>query len=113
MRYPDPVIVHKSEYGYDVHCPLFPGCHSQGDTVEEALENIKDAILTYLKMIFSFFRSYCHSVIESRVQSHSARQTYRHVRRNPPHHHKRINPYTLKGIIKDAGLTDEKFKELI
>ena len=27
--------------------------------------------------------------------------------------HKRINPYTLKSIIKDAGLTDEKFKELI
>lgn len=27
--------------------------------------------------------------------------------------HKRINPYTLKGIIKDAGLTDEQFKELI
>ena len=28
-------------------------------------------------------------------------------------HHKRINPYTLKAIIKDAGLTDEKFKELL
>ena len=28
-------------------------------------------------------------------------------------HHKRINPYTLKGIIKDAGFSDEKFKELI
>lgn len=27
--------------------------------------------------------------------------------------HKRINPYTLKGIIKDAGLTDEEFKKLI
>lgn len=27
--------------------------------------------------------------------------------------HKRINPYTLKAIIKDAGLTDERFKELI
>lgn len=27
--------------------------------------------------------------------------------------HKRINPYTLKGIIKDAGLTDEQFKKLI
>jgi len=27
--------------------------------------------------------------------------------------HKRINPYTLKAIIRDAGLTDEKFKELI
>ncbi|MDR4497015.1 MAG: type II toxin-antitoxin system HicA family toxin [Candidatus Scalindua sp.] len=27
--------------------------------------------------------------------------------------HKRINPYTLKSIIKSAGLVDEKFKELI
>ncbi len=27
--------------------------------------------------------------------------------------HARLNPYTLKGIIKDAGLTDEEFKELI
>ena len=27
--------------------------------------------------------------------------------------HNRINPYTLKGIIKDAGLTDDQFKTLI
>ena len=27
--------------------------------------------------------------------------------------HKRLNPYTLKAIIKDAGLTDEKFKQLL
>ena len=26
--------------------------------------------------------------------------------------HKRLNPYTLKAIIKDAGLTEEKFGEL-
>ena len=49
MKYP--VVVHKSEYGYDAHCPILPGCHSQGDTLEEALENIKDAIITYLEMI--------------------------------------------------------------
>ncbi len=49
MKYP--VVVHKSEYGYDIHCPLLPGCHSQGDTLEDALENIKDAITTYLEMI--------------------------------------------------------------
>ncbi len=49
MKYP--VIVHKSKYGYDVRCPLLPGCHSQGDTVKEALVNIKDAIVTYLEMI--------------------------------------------------------------
>ena len=27
--------------------------------------------------------------------------------------HKRLNPYTLKAIIKDAGLTDDQFKELL
>lgn len=27
--------------------------------------------------------------------------------------HKRLNPYTLKAIIKDAGLADEQFKELL
>lgn len=26
--------------------------------------------------------------------------------------HARLNPYTLKGIIRDAGLTDEEFKKL-
>ena len=30
--------------GYVVSCPSIPGCHSQGDTVEEALDNIKEAI---------------------------------------------------------------------
>ena len=45
------VVVHKSEHGFDSHCPLLHGCHSQGDTLEEALKNIQDAIVTYLKMI--------------------------------------------------------------
>ena len=27
--------------------------------------------------------------------------------------HNRVNPYTLKGIIRDAGLTDEEFKKLL
>ena len=30
--------------GYVVSCPALPGCHSQGDTREEALANIRDAI---------------------------------------------------------------------
>ena len=34
----------KEDGGYNVSCPALPGCHSQGETVEEALENIKDAI---------------------------------------------------------------------
>jgi len=27
--------------------------------------------------------------------------------------HKRLNPYTLKAIIKDAGLSDDEFKKLL
>lgn len=27
--------------------------------------------------------------------------------------HKRLNPYTLKAIIRYAGLTDQQFKELL
>ncbi len=34
--------------GYTVSCPALPGCHSQGDTREEALANIRDAIEGYL-----------------------------------------------------------------
>ncbi|MCK4910501.1 MAG: type II toxin-antitoxin system HicB family antitoxin [Thermodesulfovibrionales bacterium] len=49
MKYP--VVINQSEYGFDAHCPVLPGCHSQGDTLEEALENIKDAIQVYLKTI--------------------------------------------------------------
>ena len=30
-------------------CPSLPGCHTQGRTLEEALENIKDAIEIYVE----------------------------------------------------------------
>jgi predicted RNase H-like HicB family nuclease len=39
------VVISEGEDGwYLVECPSIPGCVSQGKTVEEALENIKDAI---------------------------------------------------------------------
>ena len=39
------VLLEKGEdFEYVAHCPAIPGCHSQGDTMEEAVENIKDAI---------------------------------------------------------------------
>jgi len=46
-----PVIVHESEYGFDVMCPTLPGCASQGETYEEAIENIKFAIKEYLEAV--------------------------------------------------------------
>ncbi|HEV7373604.1 MAG TPA: type II toxin-antitoxin system HicB family antitoxin [Pyrinomonadaceae bacterium] len=41
------VLIHESEEGYSVSCPGLPGCWSQGETEEEALENIRDAIHEY------------------------------------------------------------------
>jgi predicted RNase H-like HicB family nuclease len=39
------VVIEKGEdFGYIAHCPAIPGCHSQGNTIEETIENIKDAI---------------------------------------------------------------------
>ena len=35
--------------GYVVACPSLPGCYTQGDTIDEALENIKEAILLCLE----------------------------------------------------------------
>jgi predicted RNase H-like HicB family nuclease len=48
MRYP--VKIKKTEEGYAVWCPDLPGCASQGETEDEALENIKDAIHDYLEV---------------------------------------------------------------
>ena len=38
------VVVEKDEDGYFAFCPELQGCYTQGDTYEEVLENIKDAI---------------------------------------------------------------------
>lgn len=35
--------------GYTATCPAMPGCISEGDTKEEALENIKEAIALYIR----------------------------------------------------------------
>ena len=40
----------KSQEGYSVWVPGLPGCASQGDTEQEALNNISDAIREYLEV---------------------------------------------------------------
>lgn len=37
--------------GFNVSCPAISGCHSQGDTEEEALANIREAILGCLEVL--------------------------------------------------------------
>ncbi|MGI9054301.1 MAG: type II toxin-antitoxin system HicB family antitoxin [Pyrinomonadaceae bacterium] len=47
------VVLKKAEEGYSISRPVLPGCWSQGETEEEALENIKDAIEEYLCVLNS------------------------------------------------------------
>lgn len=53
MRESYEVILHPDleDGGFWVECPRLPGCASQGDTIEEALEMIKDAIYGHLEVL--------------------------------------------------------------
>ena len=44
-----PVILESDEDGYFVSCPALQGCYSQGDTYEEAMANIKDAMRLHIE----------------------------------------------------------------
>ena len=44
------VIIQESDEGFAVSVPGLPGCHSQGATEQEALDNIADAIREYLEV---------------------------------------------------------------
>jgi predicted RNase H-like HicB family nuclease len=54
--------------GYIVSCPSLPGCFSQGETADEALENIKEAIQACLE-----------SLAEDEIQSYITKPSSRVV----------------------------------
>lgn len=45
------VVLVQTEEGYSVYCPGLPGCWSQGQSEQEALDNIHDALEEYLAAI--------------------------------------------------------------
>ncbi len=47
------IIIEEDQYGFFAYCPELKGCHSQGDTKEEVLFNIKEAIDLYLETMDS------------------------------------------------------------
>lgn len=51
MSYKINIVFEKDEHGYYVYAPSLPGCHSQGDSFEEAMNNIKEAIELYLESV--------------------------------------------------------------
>ncbi|MEN4017776.1 MAG: type II toxin-antitoxin system HicB family antitoxin [Methanobacterium sp.] len=48
-RYKVSVVIEKDEDGYFAFSPELQGCYAQGETYEEVIENIKDAIRLHIK----------------------------------------------------------------
>ncbi len=45
----DTVILEDESGGYVAFVPALPGCHTQGDTLQELMDNTKEAIELYLE----------------------------------------------------------------
>lgn len=45
------IIIEKDDNGYYAYCPELKGCQSEGDSYEEALKNIKEAIELYIETL--------------------------------------------------------------
>lgn len=41
------VLKREPDGGYHAFCPAIPGCHSQGDTLDDAVANVKEAMALY------------------------------------------------------------------
>jgi predicted RNase H-like HicB family nuclease len=39
------------EGGYHVFCPTLPGCHTQSETIDEGIQNIREAIQLYVESL--------------------------------------------------------------
>jgi predicted RNase H-like HicB family nuclease len=50
------IAIYRDEEGISVSVPALPGCWSEGDTEEEALANIQDAIREYLAALEDRYR---------------------------------------------------------
>lgn len=47
----DVIIIEDETSGYVAFVPALPGCHTQGDTLNELMENVKEAIELYLETL--------------------------------------------------------------
>jgi len=52
MRY-TAIFEREPDGGYHASCPTLPGCHSEGDTLDEAIANIREAMEVYLESLLA------------------------------------------------------------
>ncbi len=51
MTYKVGIVIEKDDLGYYAYCPELEGCQTQGDSFEEVMANIKEAIELYLETL--------------------------------------------------------------
>jgi predicted RNase H-like HicB family nuclease len=51
MAYKVAVVIEKDQYGYYAYAPELEGCQTQGDSLDEALNNIKEAVDLYIETL--------------------------------------------------------------
>ncbi len=47
------ILIPDETGGYNVEVPSLPGCFTQGETVEEALDNAREAIALYIESLLA------------------------------------------------------------
>ncbi len=45
------ILDREPDGGFHAYCPALKGCHSQGETLDEATDNIREAIEAYLERV--------------------------------------------------------------
>jgi predicted RNase H-like HicB family nuclease/predicted RNA binding protein YcfA (HicA-like mRNA interferase family) len=137
MRYK--IALHHTDEGFSVSVPGLPGCWSQGATEEEAIQNIEDAIREYLAARDELLEGAVVREVEvawqpvPRIAGVNHQDAVRalqkvgfRVVRQGKHivmsdgvriltipRHNPVNAFTMGGIVRDAGLTEEEFRGLL
>ncbi len=124
------VILEKEPVGgYHASCPTLKGCHSEGETEQETLNNAREAIEVYLESLAAHnepipqdlpIKSVPATQVARRIGFKFDRQkgshvVYRHDEKRIviPLHHEDLKSKTLHGLIKDMGLTPAEFASLL
>ena len=45
------ILEKEDDGGYHVFCPVLPGCHTQSETIEEGIANVREAISLYIQSL--------------------------------------------------------------
>jgi predicted RNase H-like HicB family nuclease len=67
------VVIEKDDFGFYAYCPELKGCQTQGNTIEEAIANVKEAAELYLETLSEdeIRMLLSHEILTTAVEVHS------------------------------------------